>query len=193
MKSVIRNQRLSIDLIGAVTCAVACAAFYFAGLAPLLNQKVDATAQHRRLAGIRQKAAAAQASVHQIKQQIAELRTLAKADALQSTAAIHTNARLQDITSLAAARGLSIKGIEPGQTRQESRYQAMPLRLTGTGSYRGCVQFLHDLRESLHDTTLVDFRLSGTPDSAASIGSVVAFDLNLCWYAASTVATVGGS
>src|SRR5262249_49651250 len=84
----------------------------------------------------------------------------------------------------------TIKGVEPGPIRQESRFQAMPLRLTGSGSYRGCVQFLHDLRDALHDTTIVDFRLTGTPEANASL---ITFDLNLCWYASPTVASVQGS
>ena len=63
-----------------------------------------------------------------------------------------------------------------------------PLRLVGAGSFRGCVQFLHDLRKSLDDTVVMDFRLTGGGDGGEA---KIDFDVNLCWYTAPAMASAG--
>jgi Tfp pilus assembly protein PilO len=119
-----------------------------------------------------------------LKARIAALEKLRDQEAFQPAPLERTNVRLRQITSLAAARGLEVNGVEPGAPRQESQYQAVPLRLTGTGGFRGCLQFLRDLHDSLRDTPVVAFRFTATPEDA---GSPVRFDLELCWYAAPMV------
>jgi Tfp pilus assembly protein PilO len=182
----IRRQRLSIDAVGLVACVAIALVAYFAAIGPLLRQGTANQARHRQLAVQRQRAAAAGATVRHLKQELAAVRALQPQDVLQPAQMGRTTSRLKQITSLAQARGLEIKGVEPGVSRQEAEYQAMPLRLTGTGNYRGCVEFIHDLRTALHDTTVTGLRLSGTPDAP---GAPVTFDFDLCWYAAPLVAS----
>jgi Tfp pilus assembly protein PilO len=185
----LKQQQLLADAAGVVVCVALLAAGYYFGIASVLRQKGIASAQHRQLAAVREKASVAKGSVRQLKERIAALKSSAPRDVLKPAYAVRANARLQEITSLAAARGLTLKGVEPGQARNDARYRATPLRLTGTGSYRGCVQFLHDMRQNLEDTTVVDFRLSGIPEAA---GSPVTFDLDLCWYTTTVLAGAGG-
>ena len=177
----IRRERLAIDALGLGACIAIVAAGYFLGLAPLLHYQTNVMARHHLLAGQRQKVVSAQGSLRQLKGQLAALQSIESQDVLKPGKLVRINSRLEQITSLAAARGLEIKDVEPGMTRQESHYQVVPLRLNGTGSFRGCTGFLHDLRHSLHDMTVVGFRLSGTPQAA---GAPVNFNLELCWYTA---------
>ncbi|HEY8749431.1 MAG TPA: type 4a pilus biogenesis protein PilO [Tepidisphaeraceae bacterium] len=187
MNRELKQQRFAIDALGAISCALIVTVIYLVGFGPILRQKQTASGLHRQLAVQRQRVATAQAGVRQLKQQISVLNALVSKEAINPAQALHSNARLQEITSLAAARGLTIKGVEPGLARQELHYQAMPLRLRGNGTYSGCVLFLHDLRRMLRDTTLTGFSLTGSPETA---GSPVTFDLDLCWYAVPTVASV---
>lgn len=186
MNASLRRQRVTLDAAGIAVCGLILLAAWFAAIAPLMREGSAVRARHRQLASQRQRAAAAAANVRHLKQQLAQVHALQPQDVLQPAQMGRTTSRLKQITSMAAARGLEIKGVEPGASRQEADYQAMPLRLTGTGNYRGCVAFLHDLRTTLHDTTVTGLRLSGAPEAP---GAAVSFDFDLCWYAAPLVAS----
>ena len=186
MNPLVRRQRLMIDSVGVATCLAALAVSYVLGFAPLLGRKTAVLARHRQLTAQRSKATAAQGNVRQLKARIAELGKGRERDPFRPAPLAQTNARLRQITSLAAAHGLEVKGVEPGAARAESQFQAVPLRLTGTGGFRGCLEFLRDLRDALHDTTVVGFRFTATPEAG---GTPVTFDVELCWYAAPAVAT----
>jgi len=177
----LKRQRLIIDAAGIAVCLLLVVLGYFLAIAPVFQQRATASAQHRQLAGLRQKASGALGNVRQLKSQIDSLKHTASLTALKSASAVRPSARLQEITSLAQSRGLTVQGVEPGQSHSDAHLQVTPLRLTGTGSFRGCVQFLHDLRSALKDTIVLDFRLSGGGEPGESH---VAFDLNLCWYTA---------
>jgi Tfp pilus assembly protein PilO len=182
----VRRQRLWIDAAGVAACIAILAIGYVFGIGPLLHHKTELVARNRALAAQRQKVQTAQRNVRQLKSELAGLQRLEARDVIEWSKPVRINTRLEQITSIAAARGLEIKGVEPGALHQELHYQVMPLRLTGTGSFRGCLSFLHDLRQSMHDTTVAAFRLSGTPEAA---GVPVNFNLDLCWYTAPQVAT----
>jgi Tfp pilus assembly protein PilO len=186
MNAIVRRQRMTIDASAIAACAGIILVAYFAAIGPLLRENAAGRARHRQLAGQRQRAAAAAAGVRRLTAELAALRAQEPQDALQPAQMGRTTSRLKQITSLAANRGLEIKGVEPSASRQEADFQAMPLRLTGTGNFRGCVEFLHDLRTALHDTTVTGLRLSGTPEAP---GSPLTFDFDLCWYAAPQVAS----
>jgi Tfp pilus assembly protein PilO len=186
MNSAIRRQRATIDFSGIAVCTAILLLAYFAAIQPMMRQGTATRACHRQLASQRQRAAAASANVRHLRQKLSQVQALQPHDVLQPAQMGRTTSRLKQITSMAASRGLEIKGVEPGASRQEADYQLMPLRLTGTGNYRGCVAFLHDLRTTLHDTTVTGLRLSGAPDAP---GAPVTFDFDLCWYAAPLVAS----
>lgn len=185
MNATIRRQRLTIDAVGVAACVAVLAAAYLLGFAPLMGRNAGAVARHRELAAQRGKATAAVANVRQLKARVAALVREREQDTFRPAPLDRTNARLREITSLAANRGLEVKGVEPGAAREQSPYQVVPLRLTGSGNFRGCVDFLRDLRGALRDTTVVGFRFSATPQVG---GSPVTFELDLCWYAAAAVA-----
>ena len=60
----------------------------------------------------------------------------------------------------------------------------MPIVLSGQGSYSDSAAFLHRLHQSLPDTGVVAFELSGQPGR----GKKTQFRFNLVWYAAPTLA-----
>jgi Tfp pilus assembly protein PilO len=184
----VKRQQLLLDAAGVVVCVALLAGGYYFGFGSVMRHKSVAMAQYRQLGTVREKGAAAKATVHQLKRQIADLKAGTPRDVLKPANEVRPNARLQEITSLAASRGLTLKAVEPGQAHADARFRTLPLRLTGTGSFRGCVQFLHDLRKNLEDTTVVDFRFTGAPETP---GSPVTFDLDLCWYAAAALADAG--
>ncbi len=70
--------------------------------------------------------------------------------------------------------------MQPGAVSVDSRYATLPIRLSGTGSYRDCVLFLHNLREQLRDTGVSTLSLSGNPEAPAAPAT---FQFELLWYA----------
>ena len=182
----IKKQRLMIDAAGVAVFLLLVIGGYFFAIAPVFRAREVASAQHRQLAGLRQKSSAALGSVRRLKSQIEVMKSAASHDALKSATAVRPSARLQEITSLAESRGLTIKGVEPGQARSDSHFQITSLRLVGAGSFRGCVQFLHDLRKTFDDTIVVDFRLTGGNEAGET---KIDFDVDLCWYTAPAMAS----
>ena len=185
MSRSLTRERLAIDLSGIGICIAVVALAYFLVFGPLLHQQSDVLSRKRALAAQRQKIVSAQATVRQLKQQLTELHALAPREALQPDKTVRINSVLEQITSRATTLGLEIKGMEPGVGRQESQYQVIPLRLTGSGDFRGCMRFIGDVHRSLRDTTVVAFQLTGTPEAAGKIN----FNFDLCWYTAPSVAS----
>ena len=182
----IKKQKLIFDAAGATVCLLLVIGGYFFAIAPVFHAREVASAQHRQLAGLRQKSSAALGNVRRLKSQIEVMKSAASHDALKSATAVRPSSRFQEITSLAESRGLTIKGVEPGKARSDAHFQVTPLRLVGAGSFRGCVQFLHDLRRSLDDTVVMDFRLTGGGEGGET---KIDFDVNLCWYTAPAIAS----
>lgn len=91
------------------------------------------------------------------------------------------NQRLAQLETLASACGLSLDEVHPGELIAGSHFQTVPIRLSGSASYRNCAQFLHRLHEGFADIGLKSIDLSAGGSAAKS--GVGPFHLELIWYA----------
>jgi len=91
------------------------------------------------------------------------------------------NERLSQITTLAAAEGLEVEGIQPGDAHTAPHYIRQPIRVDGNGGFEAAVQFLHRLHKNLPDVSVRSLKLTGEPGGA---GQKPTFSFDLRWYAA---------
>jgi Tfp pilus assembly protein PilO len=99
---------------------------------------------------------------------------------IQLQSSKYLNARIAHIIDQADKGELDVHETRPGTVRDHPRYQTVPILLAGRGSYSDCAAFLHRLRESLPDTGVVEFELTGRPAAPLAPAS---FRFNLVWYA----------
>jgi len=95
--------------------------------------------------------------------------------------ASHVNKRISAISTLAAQSGLKIDDIQPGKSVSGSRYEMIPISVSGKGTYAKCLGFLHELRSVLPDTGVSALELAGRPSEESSEAS---YRFELLWYAA---------
>ena len=93
------------------------------------------------------------------------------------------NDRLTAICALATECGLVPEVIEPQRQIVEPLFTTIAMRLSGHGSYAGCVRFLEKLRSDMPHNTVAGIELSAAPSSAES---TVTFSFQLIWHAAPT-------
>ena len=91
------------------------------------------------------------------------------------------NQRIARLTSLAAGTGLNVNEVLPGATVRGERFDSVPVRMNGTGSYPMCVAFLCKLTRTFPDTSVGSFELAGNPQKP---GSPAEFHVDLIWHAA---------
>lgn len=99
---------------------------------------------------------------------------------IQLQSSKHLNARIAHIIDHADKGDLDVYETRPGTVRDHPRYRTVPILLAGRGTYPNCAAFLHRLRESLPDTGVVEFELTGRPANPLEPAS---FRFNLVWYA----------
>jgi Tfp pilus assembly protein PilO len=92
----------------------------------------------------------------------------------------HLNARIAHIVESAAEGDIDIHETRPGSVQDHQRYLTVPIVLAGRGSYSNCAAFLHQLHETLPDTGVMEFELTGNP---ADRETPAIFRFNLVWYA----------
>jgi len=167
----------------AAVIALSAVAYLF-GFAPMLEGRHQAAAARRDLDDRRQKATQL---VSQRRSLAAELDDLGHKQAdspLRLEPQTQINRRLAGLTDLAAAAGLDLRGIQPGKPAPGPKaggvtIGVVPIDLTGTGSFRACAAFLHNVRQSFPDSGVSDFQLSSTP---ADPPAPAAFHFTILWY-----------
>jgi Tfp pilus assembly protein PilO len=173
-----------IDGAGVVAIIVLSAIFYFAALNPMMQKRDAAEAQRLLLAAQAEKATDAAAALHAaqdrlllVQKQIAE-----SPQKLEPVRAL--NNRLAGITAAATARQLDIADIRPGAAAVGLHYTTVPIAISGSGSFADCVRYLHDLHRKFGDTAVIGVRLIGNAQDATPTSALLAFHLDLRWYAA---------
>jgi Tfp pilus assembly protein PilO len=169
-----------VDAGGAAIALALSALFYVAAVQPAMDHRQTSATQHLRVAAAEQQAAGLQLQLQAAADQLAAMRHGQSGPTLEPVAAL--NRRLSEIAALAAAHRLDLAAIRPGAAVPVSRYIALPISLSGTGSFRNCVEFLHDLHDRLPDVSATALNLTAVEAGAAA--PMARFQLELRWYAA---------
>jgi Tfp pilus assembly protein PilO len=174
-----------IDAVAVGICLLLSLPFCFARVNPLMRPKDYAAGQEAHLEAhleaLRSSAAKLAGSVADEKGKLEELRRTLDREKIELQSARQVNSRIARLTELAARAGLEVDEVAPGKADIGPRYETVPLRLRGSGSYPTCAAFLCQLIKTFPDTSVVSFELSGDPQKPRTPGI---FHVNLRWYAA---------
>jgi hypothetical protein len=175
--------------VGLAVCLGLTAAAYLFGVQPALATREADEAYAVDLQGRRQNAADLSATLASTRQKLEQTRREVAGLSLRLEPASGVNRRLAKLADLATAAGLEINEVQPGAASDSPHYQVVPIRISGTGAYPACAQFLHQLRERFPDTAARSVEVanpSPTRDHAAGT-----FRFELTWYT-SPVVVKGG-
>jgi Tfp pilus assembly protein PilO len=172
---------LHVHLIGGSVCAVLAALAWFTCLGPVLAARSEARAQRIAIAQQQREADELGNQVVQVERLISRARYEEQQSPLRLEAVERINRRLSEVSELAADTGLDVSVIQPGQVRSQPRFEIVPIRLEGSGTFRKTALFLHAVHATFPDMGVAAVQVTGRPNDAAGVAD---FALTLVWYAA---------
>ena len=181
-------HRRKIEIIGLGTCVVLTLVFYLAGIRPLIKS-VRAQGILEVQSGTEEIAAdTLRASHAMMRNKVVAIREALDQVSLKLEPTSRINRRVALVAQLATDSGLKVDQIQPGVPASGQRYQMVPIKLVGTGSYKTCMVFLHRVRQVFPDTGVSSLQLSGNPSAPSAEAT---FRINLSWYALQPMPTAG--
>ncbi|MHC4218115.1 MAG: type 4a pilus biogenesis protein PilO [Planctomycetota bacterium] len=175
-----RSLPLAPQAIGsAVIAAISLAAFLIV-VGPAQRMGSERAAMERELEELQRRTEELDQTSAGLEDELEGIEQQLAASEIQLQSSRYLNARIAHIIDHAGKGEVAIHETRPGTVRDHRRYQAVPILLAGRGSYSDCAAFLHQLHESLPDTGVVEFELTGRPDDTRAPAS---FRFNLVWYA----------
>ena len=175
-----------IDAIGAVICVAFSLAFYLAGVRPLLQHHSARAEARMQYSAQRGESRRLSILLNDLESRRTEARKMLEESPLRLQTVSRANHRIAEMTGLATESGMILKEIQPRRLLAGTRYDVLPIWLSGSGDYPNCVAFLHRLREAFPDTGVISLELTGNPIDPADSG---AFQALLEWYIAPTGGT----
>lgn len=170
---------------GAVACAAVSGGAYLFGLRPVLAHRDAYAAEADELQARREKARAVSAALATARFQLDGTTRDVAALPLKLEPGSAVNARLARLAEVAAEAGLVLDEVRPGPPVAGPHYEALPIRVGGTGTYPACAAFLHRLRDQFPDVGVKAFDCanpSGALDTKSPTGPVASFRADLAWY-----------
>ena len=176
-----------IDAVGAGICAVLSGIAVLVVVIPVVRKQSDQAALRADVAQQRQLAARFDESERVLRRELEAVQEELASSQLRLQPTMYLNTRMAFIVEVAAASGIVIDETRSGTVKVGSRYQTVPIHLSGTGSYSDSASFLHQLHLTLPDTGVVGLELSGKPGQPETPAT---FRFDLIWYAAPARASV---
>jgi len=167
--------------IAAALCAVALAAAWFGSIGPAIASRAAAQAQRAAIAAQDEQADQLRNRVVVLERRLGQVIQEERASPLRLEPISRINRRLSEVSELAAASGLDLSQVKPGQVVRTSRFEVVPIELAGRGSYRACATFLHGAHEAFPDMGVAKVQIDRRLNSAESDAD---FAFTLAWYAA---------
>jgi Tfp pilus assembly protein PilO len=162
---------------------------FMAGVRPLLARWSAAAALKVAVDSRQQIAGDVERQEAALRDDLNRVRMALDASSLTLQTAAFRNERLARLTELAADHDLSVNGVLTTDVVRDERYDMVPIRIEGMGSFPDCVRFLHDLNGRFRDTGVRAFELRGSPGRHATDAF---FRFEMVWYAAPSLASAEG-
>ncbi len=180
LKSLMNLRPRYMDAIGIAIIIAAALPLLFPGVNPLLRSTEHIDQLRTQLAVARRNEKDVNEFLVDQRARLAEIRISLRKERIRLESARNVNQRIASLTTLAAGTGLNVDEVLPGQAKRSTRFDSVPVRMNGTGSYPNCVAFLCKLTKTFPDTSVGSFELAGDPERP---GSPARFHLDLVWYA----------
>jgi len=175
-----------IDLVGLAVVVFTALPLLFPRVNPLFRSTEYIDQQRAQLAISLRNEKDLHAFLVDQRTRLAEIRANLRKEKIRLESARNVNQRIANLTSLAAGTGLNVSEVLPGETKRNARFDSVPVRMNGTGSYPTCVAFLCKLTKTFPDTSVGSFELAGDPQKP---GTPAQFNVNLIWHAAAEAPT----
>ena len=169
-----------MDLVGALAWLALTLVAYVAWLRPVLDRGVHERVRREQLSRLQAEASGLSARLAELEAELAEARTTLQQSPARLRSARNVNHRLTHLADLAAASSLKVDQVQPGFAGAAGSPEMVPIRLSGYGSFRRCVEFLRQLRQDLPDMSITAFELTGKPASVDPAGQT-RFQFDLLW------------
>jgi Tfp pilus assembly protein PilO len=135
---------------GAALALVAGLVLYVGVVAPVQDKHRQANADRAELDRTNHDLAAAETQVVSATRSLEDIRSrLSHAVALKDQRQI--NRRISELTTLATESGIALTDVQPGRARSAGRYDVVPIKLAGKGTYPTTADFLSRLHAQLRD------------------------------------------
>ena len=170
-----------IDAAAAALCVLVTVALYLLMVQPLAHRNAAYAGQQRELDQARQEESVLARRLTGQRLDLAGVDAALRDTPLQLADSGIMNKRLSDLTELAHACRLKIDQIQPGKARRGGRYDVVPIRLVGQGSYPNAAAFLNKMHQRFKDTGVASLELSADPTTSST---PAAFTFELIWYTA---------
>jgi Tfp pilus assembly protein PilO len=169
-----------LDAVGAVICVVATLAVYLGGAKPLMRNHEHLVAQQEQLRTQQRHVARLEDALTALREHLQTVRRALDDSTLRLKPLSSLNQHVAEISALATRNDLRIDDIQTGVAQTGTHYEAVPVHLAGSGTYRTCTTFLNRLRQTLPDTSVSSFSLTTTAGGSAGLGM---FRIDLQWHA----------
>lgn len=183
-----RGHLWTIDLAGLGVWAGLLAAWYVVGYRPMARASAQREALVREVWRVRQQLDDLTLNLDAHRRVVATLEEQLRGSHVALQPLDHLNRRVGDLGRLAERLGLRVDEVRPGAAVSVGRYLAVPVRLSGSGSFGQCHAFLRTLAAEHPDLGVLGFSLRGEP---AAPDKPLTFVVTLAWYAASEAWRVG--
>lgn len=168
-----------IDVVGAAVALAATTLFYWLAVSPILASQECCKAQRTQLEAQNRDIARLAAQTRGLRRSLDSTDKAFDTIGVRLEPAETVNARISLLTSLAGRNNLKVDEVRPAEPSFGKEYGAVPIVLNGQGGFRDWSAFLHDLCESVPDTSVDSFVLSGRSGASSD---QIAFRVALLWY-----------
>lgn len=172
------SLRLHAGAVGAL--ALLTGIGYLMGVRPLLAARVEAWEIDRTLVEKQSAVSDLRADLASTKNDLAGIRRSLESGDIKLVGSSLLNSQLAKLGIAAEEAGVVLSETAPGQPEEGSLLVRIPIRISGRGHYPDLARYLRSVNDSLKDTVVVGFNLSGraeTPNEPAT------FSVDLLWYA----------
>ena len=168
-----------IDAAAVALCVLVTVAVYLMMVQPLAERNAAYAEQQQELEQARQEESVLAQRLSGQRLDLAGVNAALLETPLQLSDSSTMNKRLSDLTELAHSSRLKIDQIQPGKAQQGGRYDVVPIRLVGQGTYPSAAAFLNKMHQRFKDTGLASLELSADPTTFSTPAS---FIFELLWY-----------
>jgi Tfp pilus assembly protein PilO len=168
-----------INAVGVAALMAMSALAYLCGVRPLLDRHDLAVRQKTELSAARIKSADTQRAWAKMQQELADAQNALAAAPLRLQPVAALNQRLALVSDLAIQGGAGFDDVQPGKSTEGTRFDSLPIRITGTGSYTAFTALLHRLRQEFPDLGVTMFDIAGSAQNGAGESH---FTVDLLWY-----------
>ena len=166
---------------GAGVLVLAGIAFMYFQAGPVVAARAHLRELNSELATRKESLVQAQVSRKDTEARVAAMRAQLKERLLPLVPTSRLNERLEQLSQLAEASGMTVDRLSPAEAATKGPFPAVQLKLVGQGPYEACERLIGTLHGSFEDTAITSLHVKGTPENA---GAPVSLDLELLWYTA---------